>query len=38
MERRTDHVDDSIELRKLGTFVGIDAATEGILRMKNMVY
>ena len=40
MERRIDRVDDSIKVRKSGTFVGIDAATEGILediRMKNMV-
>ena len=40
MERRIDLVDDSIKVRKSGTFVGLDAATEGTLedfRMKNMV-
>ena len=31
MERRTDRVDDSIKVRKLGTFVGKDVATEEIL-------
>ena len=31
IEWRTDHIDVSIQVRKSGTFVGMDAATEGIL-------